>query len=80
MLSTRVNVMFNRRSWERLKTIAKKQSCTTSELVRRAVNDQYLSKTSLERIQAFEDILAIRPKPSTTRIDYKALINEGRKV
>ncbi len=80
MLSTRVNVMFDKKTWCRLKAIAKKENATTSELVRRAVHDQFLSTTAKVRSEAIKKILGIRPKPATTKIDYKELINDGRGV
>lgn len=80
MLSTRVNIMFDRKIWNRLKAIAQKQSVTTSELVRRAVLDQYLSDIAKKRRRAYEEILAIRPKAVKGKIDYKELINDGRRI
>lgn len=80
MLSTRVNIMFDKKTWIRLKAISKEQNATTSELVRRAVHNQYLSSEAKERREAIQKILEIRPKPLKGKIDYKALINEGRMV
>lgn len=80
MLSTRVNIMFDKKTWTRLKAISKEQNATTSELVRRAVHEQYLSEVAQKRRQAFETILAIRPKPAKGKINYKELINDGRKI
>lgn len=80
MLSTRVNIMFDRKNWNRLKAIAQKQKTTTSALVRQAVQNQYLSSEARERRAAIQKILEIRPKPVTGRINYKELINEGRKL
>lgn len=80
MLSTRINVMFDKKTWNRLKTIAKKQNATTSELVRKAVQNQYLSSEAKERRAAIQKILEIRPKPVSGKIDYKELINDGRKI
>lgn len=80
MLSTRVNVMFDTKTWDRLKVLARKQNATTSELVRRAVHEQYLSDVAQKRREAFKKILEIRPKPVKGKIDYKELINDGRKV
>lgn len=80
MLSTRINVMFDKKSWDRLKTLAKKQNATTSELVRRAVHEQYLSDIAQKRRQAFEAILAIRPKPVKGKTNCRELINDGRKI
>lgn len=80
MLSTRVNIMFDKKTWTRLKAISKKQNATASELVRRAVHEQYLSEVVKKRRQAFEKILEIRPIPVKGKINYKELINDGRKI
>lgn len=72
--------MFDKKTWNRLKAIAKQQDATTSELVRRAVHDQYLSDIAQKRRKAYEKILAIRPKPAKGKIDYQELINDGRRV
>ncbi len=72
--------MFDRKSWNRLKVIAKKQRCTTSELVRRAVHEQYLSESAKRRREAFEEILAIRPEAIASTIDYRELVEDGRKI
>ena len=80
MLSTRINVMFDHKSWDRLKVIAKNQSCTTSELVRRAVHEQYLSESAKQRRKAYEEILTARPGAIASTIDYKELVEDGRKV
>jgi hypothetical protein len=80
MLTTRINVMFDRKSWDRLKTIAKKQSCTTSELVRRAVHEQYLSEAAKQRRKAYKAILDMRPEAVASTIDYKKLVEDGRRV
>lgn len=80
MLSTRVNVMFDHRTWSHLKKIAHARKRTASDLVREAVHDCYLTNVTKQRKKAIKHILAIRPKPVASTIDYKALINEGRKI
>lgn len=80
MLSTRINVMFDQRTWSRLKKIAQIRNRTASDLVREAVQDCYLTNVTEQRQNAIKHILAIRPKPVASTIDYKALINEGRRV
>lgn len=72
--------MFEKKTWNRLKALARKQNATTSELVRRAVQNQYLSSEARERREAIQKILEIRPEPAKGKIDYKELINEGRSV
>ena len=80
MLSTRVNIMFNKTTWLKLKAIAKKQETTTSELVRRAIHDQYISQVAEKRREAIDRILSIRPMPATDKIDYKELVDSGHKI
>lgn len=80
MLSNRVNIMFDHRTWSQLKKIARARKRTASDLVREAVHDCYLTNITEQRKKAIRHILAIRPKPVTSTIDYKALINEGRRI
>lgn len=80
MLNNRVNIMFDHRTWSQLKKIAFARNRTASDLVREAVQDCYLTNVTAQRQKAIKHILAIRPKPVASTIDYKALINEGRRV
>ena len=79
MLTKRTNILFDENLWRSLSLEAKKRKTSVGKLVRDAVAKMYSRDEELEeRKKAFAHILKIR-KVSKTRIDYKALINYGRK-
>lgn len=72
--------MFEQELWEQLTQLAKKQKVSVGQIVRTAAKEKVAEeKTMLTRKNAIDHILKIRPAPSKTPIDYKALINHGRK-
>jgi hypothetical protein len=84
MLSKRVQILFDEDDYVSLAKIAKGEDTSVGELVRKAVKRQYLTDREKElalRQKSYEDILAWQKKIgiSKTRIDYKELINYGRK-
>lgn len=80
MLTKRTNILFDDAQWIKLDKLAKKQNISVGELVRQAVDKTYFTQDLQKQIQnAHETILKVRPKPVKGRIDYKALINYGRK-
>lgn len=81
MLTKRTNILFDAALWQTLTSVAKAKRTSIGKLVREAVKEKYTEDEVLrKRNQAFENILKLRPKPYPGKIDYKALINEGRKV
>lgn len=81
MLTKRANILFEEKTWKELSRLAKNQKTSVGELVRNAVEEKYPRQLELEaRRKAIEHIRRIRPKPVKGKIDYKALINEGRVV
>ena len=64
MLTKRAQILFDEKVWDRLSKDAKSKNISVGEIVR----------------QAIESTLKHRPKPFKGKIDYKALINEGRKA
>ncbi|MDO8452728.1 MAG: hypothetical protein Q7S79_03165 [bacterium] len=80
MLTKRANILFEEKTWKELTVRAKKQNTSVGELVRSAV-DKKLSVDELEKRRlAAQSLLSHRPKPFKGKIDYKTLINEGRRV
>lgn len=80
MLNKRAHILFDEEMWRKLVSLAAAQNASIGELIRDAVQEKYDYKVDLERRrQAVDAILKIRPKPFKGRIDYKALINAGRK-
>ena len=79
MLTKRTNILFDENLWRTLVEQASKRRTSVGKLVREAVMKMYAQDEELEeRKKALEQIFKIR-KVSRNRIDYKALINYGRK-
>lgn len=79
MLTKRTNILFDENLWKTLTREAKKRKTSVGKLVRQAVEKMYARDKELEeRRKAIEHIKAIR-KISKGKIDYKELINYGRR-
>lgn len=80
MLQKRTNILFEKEVFQKLERIASKEGISIGELVRRAVKKTYLEEDVKNKRQAiFEEILKIRPQAVKGKINYKELINYGRK-
>lgn len=81
MLTKRAQILFDEDLWKRLSRMAKESRTSASEIIRDAVQQKLDWNEELKnRQEAIKSILKHRPKPFNGKIDYKALINEGRKV
>ncbi len=79
MYTKRANIMFNQHDWNNLTSLAKKKKTTVGVLVRDAVQQRYMVPNKLEQIaEANKQIRKIR-KIFKGTIDYKSLIEEGRR-
>lgn len=79
MLTKRTNILFDEELWRILVQLAKLNNTSVGKLIRDAVADKYTKKaTFLKRQTAIESTLKKRLM-SKDRIDYKELINYGRK-
>lgn len=79
MLTKRTNILFDEEMWQNLTATATKQKTSVGKIIRDAVKEKYMEDKRLEKIkQAVEGIKKIRPH-FKGRLDYKALINHGRK-
>ena len=80
MLTRRTNILFDDELWNMLTTISKKEYTSIGKLVRRAVRKVYSEENvNKKRLDAWKTILKVRNKPFPGKIDYKELINYGRK-
>ena len=80
MLTRRTNILFDDELWNMLTTISKKENTSIGKLVRRAVRKVYSEENvNKKRLDAWKTILKVRNKPFPGKIDYKELINYGRK-
>ena len=80
MLTKRTNILFEENTWKMLTSLAARQDKSIGELVRIAVKRTYIQddkKTT--RSQVLRTIRKIRPQALSGKIDYKELINAGRK-
>lgn len=79
MLTKRTNILFDEELWNLLVALAAKQKTSVGDLVRSAARKVYdADQQKFARKRACDAILAIRVKQKG-KIDYKELINYGRK-
>ena len=79
MLTKRTNILFDNDLWDLLNSVAKREKSSMGEVVRKAVSKVYRDDNFIEqKRKAFETIKKFRVKQRGS-VDYKALINEGRK-
>lgn len=79
MLTKNAHILFDPQEWKQLVQIAAAENSSINQLVRRAVQTTYVKTAHDEKIAAAVDkIIKIRPHLKG-KVDYKALINYGRK-
>ena len=79
MLTKRTNILFDNDLWDLLTSVARREKSSVGEVVRRAISKVYTEDNFIERKKkAFETIKKFRVQQRGV-VDYKALINDGRK-
>ncbi len=79
MLVKRTNTLFEEESWKMLAGLALQKGSSVSELIRKAVKEAYFTEgEKMSQKQAFEEIISLRKK-ARGKINYKSLIEDGRK-
>ena len=79
MLNKRTHILFDTLLWNRLSKLAKSEDTSIGQIVREAVEKRLQeNQILLQRKKAIDEIKRIRPHLKG-RVDYKALINYGRK-
>lgn len=79
MLTKRVQILFDEQLWRKLSALAKKENASLGKLTRTALEGTYFQGDDRAAIrETVESIKQIR-KRVKGKIDYKALINYGRK-
>ena len=79
MLTKRTNILFDKELWNLLTNVARREKSSVGEVVRNAVKKIYSEDDLIEnRKKAFRAIRAVRKRQKGI-VDYKALINYGRK-
>lgn len=80
MLEKRTNILFDNNLWVKLKSLSKDTNRSMGDLVRSAVEKEYFRIEQLkERDRAIADILKGNINRKAIKIDYKELVNAGRK-
>lgn len=80
MLTRRTNVLFTEEDYLMLSRLSTESKKTVGELVRHAVKKTYKSKKKMTNTKkAFIEIRKLTKGMDFSGIDYKALINYGRK-
>lgn len=79
MLTKRTHILLDQSVWEKLVKDAKKKKISVGNLIRQSVEEKYFHENRDREVkEANEEIKKIRPH-FKGRIDYKELINYGRK-
>lgn len=79
MLNKRTNILFEHELWEQMTNLAKRQNISVGELVRQAVSAHHQLNKDTNIIKKLCSTIETERKKSKNKIDYKALINYGRK-
>jgi hypothetical protein len=80
MLNRRINILLSDDFLKKFTQLAKAQNISLGKLMRLAAEEKYQREATLKKRQeAIDYILTHRPAPVKGKIDYKALINEGRR-
>jgi len=79
MLIKRTNILFEEKTWELLTALASRNNQSVGELVRKAIKKTYFPEgEKMTQKQALTKIIAIRKK-TKGKINYRQLIEDGRK-
>jgi len=84
MLQKRTNILFDQKTWDYLVGLSQKEKVSVSDLIRRAVQKQYVDDRDQiikRRREAFDAINKIRAtiKHTFTREEIREMIEDGRK-
>lgn len=79
MLNRRAQILFNKDLWGKLERKAKAQNSSIGELIRKAVEKDFEQEKQLEQRKQAIDATLMGRIISKGKIDYKDLINYGRK-
>ena len=80
LLTRRTNVLLSEADYAMLSALARNSNKTMGELLRHAVKKTYKVKKGLTSTQkAFKEIRKITRGMDFSGMDYRALINDGRK-
>ena len=79
MLIKRTNILFEEETWKMLTRLAIEKQVSASELIRKAIKGTYFSEgEKMNNEKIFNQIVSLRKKLKG-KIDYRKLIEDGRK-
>jgi len=80
-LTRRTNVLLSESDYLTMKSISFKKGKTMGELIRQAILAKYIKKGGYnkKRLGVFEELEKITKGMNFSGIDYKALVEDGRK-
>lgn len=79
MLIKRTNILFDEETWKMLTSLAAQKQVSASELIRKAIKGTYFSEgEKMNNEKVFGQIVSLR-KRTKGKIDYRKLIEDGRK-
>lgn len=79
MLIKRTNILFDEETWKILTGLATQKQVSASELIRKAIKRTYFSEgKKMDNKKIFNQIVFLRKKLKG-KIDYRKLIEDGRK-
>ena len=79
MLNRRTNFLFSKDVWDKLVKLSKTRNASMAEVVRKAVEKEYEELKEMETRKSAIDATLMGRIISKGKIDYKELINYGRK-
>ena len=82
MLAKRTNILLEKTDYRLLKALAKKQSVSVGQLIREAITKTYKNSADIEcaqREQLASSLRKLWQRTKAEKIDYKRLIENGRK-
>jgi site-specific recombinase len=79
MLTRRTNLLLSEPDYQKLNRLAGRQGVSVGELIRRAVKKTYQSGGVSKRRQVLRKIDQLASQVETKGIDYKQLVEDGRK-
>lgn len=79
MLNRRTNILLSKDLWNKLIKLSQAEKVSFSEAARRAIDEKYERIKELEKRRKAIDTTLMERLLSKDKIDYKELINYGRK-
>lgn len=79
MLTKRASILFDKELWDRLSKDSKAKNISVGEIVRQAIEEKFTREADLEKKRLAIDRTLKHRKIFKGKIDYKELINAGRK-